>query len=125
MCFNCLNETLSSIEEYEKTVKDCLTTVECEGCRSYGSFLLGVNDDLKVLCLTKMKRQGEVCYNGVCQLMRFEGMVKKRIKNKLDGCLERIDECSHELKEQSYLNKMNDLKDLNDMVDVLDEADHR
>lgn len=125
MCINCLNDILSSVEEYEKTVKDCLTTVECEGCRSYGSFLLGVNDDLKVLCLTKMKRQGEVCYNGVCQLMRFEGMVKKRIKNKLDGCLEHIDECSHELKEQSYLNKMNDLKDLNDMVEVLDEADHR
>jgi hypothetical protein len=52
-------------------------------------------------------------------------MVKKRIKNKLDNCLEQIDDCSHELQEHNYLNKMNELKDLNDMVGILDEADHR
>jgi len=125
MCINCLKKNLSSIEAYGKEINDYLTTITCECCRSYPSFLLGVNDDLKVLCLTKMKKEGQVCPNGIRHLTRFEGMVKKRIKNKLDNCLEQIDDCSHELQEHNYLNKMNELKDLNDMVGILDEADHR
>ena len=125
MCIGCLKKNLSSIETYGNEVNDYLTSITCECCRSFPSFLLSVNDDLKILCLTKMKRQEQVCPNGILRLTSFEGMVKERIKYKLNKALEKIDDSSHEITSQSYLNKMNNLADLNHMVVVLDEADHR
>lgn len=125
MCINCLKKNLSSIEEYEKEISDHLTTTNCECCRSYPSFLLSVNNDLKVLCLTKIKRQEQVCHNGIIKLTEFEVMVKQRIKNKLNFCMEQIDEKKDDLHDGNYLNKMNELKDLSDFVGILDEADHR
>ena len=125
MCIGCLKKNLSSIETYGNEVNDYLTSITCECCRSFPSFLLSVNDDLKILCLTKMKRQEQVCLNVILRLTSFEGMVKERIKYKLNKALEKIDDSSHEITSQSYLNKMNNLADLNHMVVVLDEADHR
>ena len=125
MCINCLKKNLSSIEEYDKEISEYLMTTTCECCRSYRSFLLNVNNDFKVLCLTKIKRQEQVCLNGIIKLTEFEGLVKQRIKNKLNFCMEQIDEKKDELHDGSYLNKMNDLKDLSDFIDILDEADHR
>jgi len=124
MCFNCLCIKLKSIEEYETEIKGDNETLDCECCKSYNNFLLGVNEDLKILCLTKMKRAEQVCPNGIRRLTKFEGMVKKRIQNKLTNCLECIEKQKENLGSGKYFVKMADLKNLSDFVDILDEADH-
>jgi hypothetical protein len=114
---------LESIDEYDKQVREYLGTTTCECCKTYPAFLLGVNDDLKILCLTKMSRQEQDCPTEIRKLTRFEGMVKLRIKNKLDCVMEKTEEVKEEIHDGKYLNTMNDLKWLNDFVSVLDEAD--
>ena len=124
MCITCLKNELPVIDDYDKDVNERLASITCECCKTYPTFLLEVNTDLRVLCLTKIKRHEQVCPNGIRKLKQFESMVKLRIKNKLNDVLEQIDNKSHEYKEQDYLNRMNELKDLNDYVGILDEADH-
>jgi hypothetical protein len=71
-----------------------------------------------------MKRHNQVYINGFKTISLFEGMVKQRIKNKLNCCMENIEDIKEELHDMSYLKKMNDLKYINDFVKILDEADH-
>ena len=124
MCINCLKKRIEAINEYEKEVKTSIENITCECCKRYPNFLLGVNDDLKVLCLTKIKKEEQVCLNGINHLKRFESMVKMRIKNKLQYAMENIDEIKHEIEEMNYINKMNDLKALSDFVEDIDSVDH-
>ena len=127
MCINCLKIKLSCIEDYDKQIKEELNGMSCEcvACKSFPSFLLGVNNDLKVLCLTKMKRYNQVCINGIETISLFEGILKEKIKNKLNCCMENIEDIKEELHDVSYLNKMDELKSLYDFVKMIDEADHR
>ena len=125
MCIKCLNIKLESIAEYDKVVREYLDKLTCECCKSYPRFLLGVNNDMKILCLTKIKRKSQICPNEYKNVSHFECMVQLRIKNKLNNALESIDNCKEEINNQEYLIKMNELKDLNDMVKEIEEADHR
>jgi hypothetical protein len=125
MCIDCLKKNLSSIEAYANEVNGYLTNIDCECCKSFPSFLLNVNEDLKILCLTKIRRKEEICLNDNRSLMSFEVMIKTKIKHKLNCALEQLDDCSHLLKEQQYISRMGELKALNDFMDILDEADHR
>jgi ferredoxin len=125
MCKTCLLTHLPIIAEYEEEVKTFRAGVTCECCKSYYDFLLEVNMDYKVLCLTKIKRCEQVCPNGIRHYSRFEEMVKLRIKNKLTNALDIIDEGKDEIHEGQYLAKMNELKDLNDLMASLEKADHR
>jgi len=102
-----------------------LVGIKCECCKSFPSFLLTVSADLKILCLTKMKRCSVVCVSGVEKLMRLENMGRQRIKSRLENCVEWIDEVKEEITDKLYLTRMDQLKSLNDMVANIDEADHR
>jgi hypothetical protein len=124
MCINCLTDKLSAIDKYENEVNEFKNSIQCECCISYHNFLLGVNDDLKILCLTKIKRNHHVCPRGIMKLFNFENMVKLRIKNKLNDALEYIDEKKDCSMEQNYIIKMNDLKALNDFLEEIEKADH-
>jgi len=125
MCLNCLQNNLSQIESYEREMNEHVATIHCKCCKSYSTFLLDVNADFKVLCLTKMKKQEQVCPNGIRYLIRFENSVKQNIKNKLVSAIEHIDEIKEDLHDSSYVDKMNEIKSLNDYVQVLDDAEHR
>ena len=125
MCLGCLEKQLASIEEYGKEVGDYLATITCECCKSYPNFLMGVNNDLKVLTLTKIKRREQICLHGVRALKGFEDMLKKKVKAKLNSVVEQIDDAKHDLTDDKYLQKMNELKDLNDCLNGIEEADHR
>jgi hypothetical protein len=125
MCISCLKNQLTSIDEYDKEISDYLVGIKCECCKSFPSFLLTVSADLKILCLTKMKRCSVVCVSGVEKLMRLENMARQRIKSRLENCVECIDEVKEEITDKLYLTRMDQLKSLNDMVANIDEADHR
>jgi len=127
MCINCLKIKLSCIEDYDNQIKEELNDMSCEcvACKVYPSFLLGVSNDLKVLCLTKMKRYNQVGINGIETISLFEGILKEKIKKKLNGFMECIEDIKEELHDMSYLNKMDELKSLYDFVKMIDEADHR
>ena len=125
MCKSCLENQLSVIAEYDETVKTARDKIDCECCKSYHNFLIGVNEDYRVLCLTKIKRCGQVCPNRIRRLCRFEEMVKLRIKNQLTYALEQIYEGKNEIHEGQYLTKMNDVKALNDYMEELENSDHR
>jgi hypothetical protein len=124
MCINCLNIKLEQIGEYEKEVSELKDTLNCECCVSYLNLLLNVNNDLKILCLTKIKKQGQICPNVFLRLDYFESMVKQRIKNKLNDVIGMIYDEKENMKEHMYLKRMNNLKQLNDFVAEIDEADH-
>jgi len=123
MCVGCLNKVLESIDEYDKRVKEFLETIHCECCKSFPNFLLCVNQDLKVLCSVKIK-QHNCCFMEFRKLKHFEGMVRQRIKSKLDMAVEKIDEVKEDMSNNQYLTKMNDVKDLYDFVEIIDNADH-
>ena len=125
MCLNCLKKILAAIEDYEKGINKFLSEVTCECCRSYPLFLKSVNDDLKILCLSKMSRNKQVCLNKIRRLLTFEETIKKRINHKLMSVMEQIDNEKEDLSEGDYLNKANQLKSLRDTIELLEEADHR
>ena len=112
------------IEEYENEVTEALASLTCDCCRSYPSFLIGVNNDLKILCKTKIKRHQEEVPQDIMKLTVFEGMVKRRIRNKLDDVMEQVYDEKENIDDSTYLNQMNDLKGLNDFVGILDKSDH-
>ena len=123
MCVGCLNKVLESINKYDKEVKEFLDKIQCECCKSYPQFLLGVNQDLRVLCSVKIK-QYNCCITECRKIKIFEGMVRQRIKRKLNMAVEGIDGVKEDLKDNEYLMKMNEVKDLYDFVEEIDKADH-
>jgi len=128
MCMDCLNCHLNAVEEYASELKDFIEGIECEcGCKEFPTFILGVSDDLKILCSVKLKITSQKLLGiTVCnKTIRFEEMVKLRIKNKLEFALCQVDEVKQELNDSSYLSKMNQLKMMNDFVKLLDDAEHR
>jgi hypothetical protein len=125
MCYNCLLKQLASIEEYDREISEHLAEVSCECCASYPAFLKHINMGLKVVCLAKMKRQGQVCPNGKRHIRRMELRTKEKIKAELAGAMEQLDEVANDLCEGKYLDKANQLKSLHDFLEELDEAEHR
>ena len=128
MCRSCLNIKLSAINDYDQQLTERLSKISCECCRSYPSFLKRINDDLKVICLTKIKRHGQVCSNGIRSLYRLEALANKRVKVGLMSAMEQLDdekEKNSDLCEGKYLDMANELKSLHDFIKELDEAEHR
>jgi len=124
MCLNCLSIKLESIEEFNIRMNKVVEKTECEGCKNYYKFLLRVNDDLKVLTKTKIKRNCEIRPAEFIKIVYFEGMVKKRITNKLNYIVGVLDDQKEEGSDACYLSRMNEMKSLNDFVADIDEADH-
>jgi hypothetical protein len=125
MCLGCLEKQLESIEEYGERVEEYLATITCECCKSYPNFLMGMNNYLKMLTLTKIKRRGQVCPNSILASKGIEDLVKKKVQENLTRALEGIDDIKCDITDDQYLTKMNDLKDLNDCLTNIEEADHR
>ena len=124
MCLTCLKRNLVSIEGYEKDTIEFLEKTTCECCRSFPNFLRELNNDLKLLCLTKMKKYDEnTCSHQLEKVKEFEGMVKNKIRFRLNAVMEQLDGAKEEIKEGAYLKKCSELKELNDFVEVLDKAD--
>lgn len=121
MCLNCLNNHLELVVKNESHLNECLEETECECCKNYYEFLIAVNDDLKVLIKTKIKRNTVI---DKTKVMHFEGMVKKRISNKLNFFIETLDNEKDDMSDGHYLSKMNEIKGVNDFVNSIEEADH-
>ena len=124
MCINCLNNKLEAIAECEREVKKHRDTLTCVGCKNYYNCLLDLNNDCKILVLTKIKRNVVNSCEGR-KVKKFEKMVELRIKNHLNFMLENIDDSKDECKEGLYLSRMNDLKGFSDFIENINEADHR
>jgi hypothetical protein len=88
-----------------------------------------INQGLKVVCLAKIKRQEQVCPNGIRNLIHMEMKTKRKIQAELTSAMEKLTEATEDpempLCEGRYLDKANQLKALNDFIGELDEADHR
>ena len=125
MCNGCLTNAVEFVNEWVEERQTCVETTKCEGCKEYYTFLIRLSEDCKVLCLTKMKKNNEECVIQKQQVSKFEGMVKERIKNKLDALLDAIEEAKDKMICGTYLSKMNDLKDINDFVEHIEELDHK
>jgi hypothetical protein len=124
MCIGCLKKILISIEEYSNTINAYLAETTCECCRSFPSFCLGVTTDIQVLCLTKIKKQEQVCPNGILAINNLENILKNKIKEKLKFILGELDDVKETLDDRSYLIKNKQIKDLYDYLELLDEAEH-
>ena len=124
MCRSCLENKIECINEYDERINKYVLTLDCEGCKYYYSFLIGINIDFKVLCLTLMKKNDESNPNVISKLSTLEDLVLKRINHKMRSVLDAVEENSNGMKEGCYLNKMNDLKDFNDFLESIKRADH-
>ena len=126
MCNNCLTNLIKNIEEYQAKIEKHLEqNLISECCSVFLKFLYGICNDMKLLSLTKIKKNNQVFFNGFKKMKEFEEQLKYKIKIKLDSGLERIDDCKEYMKEQTYINQMNLLKDMNDTFEAIEEADHR
>jgi len=124
MCLNCLNLQLTHINNYDKEASEFLEKTNCSCCKSFPNFCKEVNGDLKVLCLTKMKKyEKNTCPHQTEKIKEFEGMVKRRISNRLNAVMAQLDDEKDKIQEGHYLQRANDLKIFNDFIAVLDEAD--
>ncbi len=121
MCLDCLNNHLELVGKNETLLNEYIEENDCECCKRYYGFLLAVNDDLKVLLKTKIKLNTTI---DKTKVMHFEGMVKKRITNKLNCILEELDDAKEEMPDGQYLTKMNDIKGVNDFLNSIEKADH-
>jgi hypothetical protein len=125
MCLSCLKNQLASFDDYDKCITEDLAKLTCECCRSYPSFLKRINQDLKVICLTKIKIHEQVCPKSIQRLVYLEMSVKQRVKESLQNTMEQLDEAKDDISEGKYLDKANQLKSLNDVIELMEEADHR
>lgn len=125
MCIQCLKLILKEIDTNDTFITSSNHTLDCPCCIKHTTFLRSVNNDLKVLCLTKMKKNSQACLHGLSHLTRFDETLKCKIKHKLQIYLEELDDNKQELSEIHYLNEMNNLKVLNDCLNNLEKADHR
>jgi hypothetical protein len=125
MCLDCLKLRLKSIENYDKEVGEYLEKTTCECCKSFPAFLKSVNEDLKVLCLAKMKKYARgVSTIQLEKIKKFEGNVKGVISNRLSSCMEQLDESKENIPEGAYLNKATELQSLNNFIADIEEADN-
>lgn len=124
MCNNCLKIKIECCDEYDKRISEYVLNLNCEGCKNYYLFLIDLNIDFKILCLTLIKKNNETNSNKFSRLLKFENLVLKRIDNKMRYILDTIEENSSEMKEGCYLNKMNDLRDFNNFLESIKEANH-
>ena len=129
MCINCLNQLLTSIEEYDKEVSKHIAEITCECCRSYFSLLIHFNQGLKVICLSKLKRKASVCPNSIRELIHMEMTTKLKLQDDIADTMDKLTEATEKpeanLCEGEYLNKANELKSLYEMIGKLDEAEDR
>ena len=129
MCIACLNKHLASVEEYQKEVEEIILNINCECCRTYPEFLKHNLQGLKLICLTKIKKNTLRCPKSIHTLIHMETHMKQEIKKNLAGLMDTLTEATTDtekpLCEGSYLNKANQLKSLYDFIEMLDEADHR
>lgn len=123
MCIDCLNNVVEVIDRYENDMCEFKKAVTCECCIDYLTFLLGVNQDLKVLCCVKIK-QHTCDTNELKKITHFEEMVRLRIKNRLNFGLEKIEDSKEGMKNGDYLVKMNQLKSMHDLIKDIDNANH-
>ena len=56
MCIGCLRNQIECFENTKIEMEKELENISCECCKSYPRFLLSMNEDLKVLALTKIKK---------------------------------------------------------------------
>ena len=124
MCITCLKRRLEAVDVYDKDVTEEMNSINCECCKVYSEFMLSINSDCKILCLTKLKKKSEICRHKRDKFTHFEGMVQLRIKNKLEFAVNTLFDKREHMNDGKYLNRMTELKDLNDFVVSIEEADH-
>jgi len=125
MCLNCLQNHLDEINEFEIEITDYVVNKSCQCCLSFPLSIKSVIQDLKILCLTKMKKYDkDLCRCKLIKISVFENILKKKISTKLQECMEELDEKREKLNDNSYLNRANELKNMNDLMGKLEEADH-
>ncbi len=121
MCLNCLSLKLDVINKRQEHLCRLIEEdLECPCCIGFTEFLRDMNEQSKVLVLTKMKR-GTSLSAKVC---KFEGIIKQRITDSLNEMMEALENHKEESEEGHYLNRMNNLKAVYDDVVDIEELDH-
>ena len=125
MCRSCLQENLNSLEEFDEHINEAIKEITCECCRSFPLFMKSVNQDFKVLCLTKMKKYDHASPIQIRKTLAFEKAMTRKINEQLKEAMEQLDDQKDEMKNGSYLARANDLASLKNGLSVLEEAEHR
>lgn len=113
MCNHCFEKYIRMIDGFDQSIKNHLNTLICNNCKTYYSFLLSINQDCKVFCLTKMKNYD----NPSRKVKSFEKAVKEKILHKLQDAMEILD--TNHVSDVNYLNTSNELKEFYDLMDKI------
>ena len=111
-------DTLNQIEEVNKVIKGI-----CECGLPWPLFVKSLYEDLKVLCLTKIKYYDKPNTDQFCRLMDFEKVVKTRIETRIGVAMEKLDDTKEELTDIVYLGRANVLLFVKTILDDIENAD--
>lgn len=127
MCVSCLNIQLDLINGIHKIHSESMEELDCnEDCdcfhRTNFDLLLEISDDLKVLCLAKIKRSQSSSFEKI-KICLFENILTQKIKTKISDAVHSIDEQKETMTDGLYLSVMGNFKILSDMIDQIEQAE--
>lgn len=104
-----LNEKINELKNYHDGAEKILT------------WRLPLLADLKMLCLTKIKRCNETCIDKIDKLIEMENVIETRYKNKLTNLMDKMFDDKERMGDGLYLDLMNEMKQLNMILKEMDE----
>jgi hypothetical protein len=125
MCLSCLTNQLDYINECSNHVETFMMENPCDCGNCFINFVKKTYQDLKFICLLKIKRNKQSCPNGIQYLKHREIIKIEEIKQQLTNIMEQLFDEKETLIENDYLTKSNHIKDLNDIIEELELAEHR
>ena len=119
MCIDCLQKDIKFINERITDLEKFIGSNDCDCCKYYAKFIKGIYQDIKLLCLTKLKRFQTLCPNQFFKLNSMEQHFKIKVQDKLNYALDTIYDCKEEMTDEKYVDKMDNIKGLNDLLESI------
>jgi hypothetical protein len=107
-----LNNELIKINKYDNRISCIIKYHACSCCIEYCNVLLDLKNEIKLLCLTKIKKQEQGCSESITQL-------ETKILNNINTKLGVVQEKAKEGETSGYKNKMKEWCILFDMMVML------
>lgn len=123
MCIDCLKKDIKFIDERVTDLEEFIGSNDCDCCKEYAKFVLGIYQDLKFLCLTKVKKSKSVCNKKFLSLINMEQNLRLKVQDKLNYAIDNIYDCKEEMTDEKYVDKMDNIKCLNDLLESIYTTD--
>lgn len=128
MCIDGLTEILKMIDELRDVLNEKINELKTyrtyrDGSEKILTWRLPLLADLKMLCLTKIKRCDETCIDKIYKLIEMENSINTRYKNKLTKLMDQMFDDKQKLGDGLYLELMDEMMQLNMILGLMNGKD--